>query len=485
MRTRKILPSPVNSDYELLSSAEMTNALELIAKGLESRFTSTIPNNWQNCTITTDFNKVTMSELSDVIKQLPFSAPGPDGITVQMIQILFKLSPSEILNVINYSLNYAWVPYDWKLAKIIPIPKKQGSGFSVENIRPISLTSNMVKLIERVLHGRITIWMEHKSILKPQQIGFRSDCSIWCAHADLESRIQLARKRRQYAALVTLDIAKAYDSVEHSILLNRSQILNFPQYMTAWLSEFLISREFYCVKGGCSSSKYKQCRGVPQGAVLSPLLFNILMSSIPTCQDISVYVYADDIAFFGADSDIYALQQKLQIYMNMLEMWLRSIEMALNVNKSALLVFPIAGSISLSIAYKQDTIPQVDSLKYLGVLYNEKLNWSPHIEYIAAKAQRALGLLRRMSNRKFGVRRDTMIMVYKMYMRPILEFGCVLFSGGPAYKIKPLVILEREALRLCMGLPRFAAVTDVSGSASAFIALSIPRFNSTDISKIL
>lgn len=132
-----------------------------------------------------------------MIRNLPFSAPGPDGITVHMIKILFDLSPCDLLNTINYSLNNAWKPYDWKVAKVIPIPKKQGAGYTIENIRPNSLTSNMVKLIERVLHCRITIWMMDNLILNPNQIGFRIGCSIWCAHADLESQIELARKRRQ------------------------------------------------------------------------------------------------------------------------------------------------------------------------------------------------------------------------------------------------------------------------------------------------
>uniref|UniRef100_A0A6G5AC88 Putative tick transposon n=1 Tax=Rhipicephalus microplus TaxID=6941 RepID=A0A6G5AC88_RHIMP len=336
--------------------------------------------------------------------------------------------------------------------------KNPGGGLTVDNIRPISLTSNMVKLVERVLHSRVSIWMADNLVIKPNQIGFRSDFSIWCAHADLESRIQLARKRRQYAALVTLDIAKAYDSVEHFILLNTLERLNFPQYFIEWVAEFLKSREFYCVKDGCSSSRFKQTRGVPQGAVLSPILFNALMSTIPTDQEVTVYIYADDIALFAADCGIYSLQLKLQRYINMLEIWLQSISLSLNVNKSALMAFPLAEPISISILYKQEPIQQVDSIKYLGIIYNDKLNWSPHIEYITTKAQRAPGLLHKLSNRKYGLRRHTLITLYKMYMRPIMEFGCILFSGGPAYKTKPLVLLEREALRMCLGLPRFVAI---------------------------
>lgn len=164
-------------------------------------------------------------------------------------------------------------------------------------------------------------------------------CSIWCAHVDLESRIQLARRRREYCALVTLDLAKAYDKVEHSILIKQMENYRFPNYITAWVSEFLREREFYCFKDGCSSNKYRQKRGVPQGAVLSPVLFNIFLSSIPTHQDIQLYVYADDIAFFASNNDLHSLYQTLQNYLNTLESWLQNIHMTLNVKKSALIAF--------------------------------------------------------------------------------------------------------------------------------------------------
>lgn len=189
-------------------------------------------------------------------------------------------------------------------------------------MRPISLTSNLVKLTERVLNARVIKYIEEKSILNPSQIGFKSGCSIWCAHADLESRIQLARRRREYCALVTLDLAKAYDKVEHKILIEQMEMSHLPNYMTAWVAEFLREREFYCFQRGCFSNRYRQYRGVPQGAVLSPVLFNIFLSSIPTHSDIHLYVYADDIIFFATNSDLQLLYQTLQNYLNMIEEWL-------------------------------------------------------------------------------------------------------------------------------------------------------------------
>lgn len=175
--------------------------------------------------------------------------------------------------------------------------KKQGAGFTLDNIRPIALTSYLEKLVERTLYRRIDRWMSEKLTLSPCQIGFRRGCSIWCAHVDLESRIQLARYQKQYSALVTLDITKAYDSVEPVKLLDSLQNLGLPQYFVAWIHAFLGDREFYCSQSDVNSSIYRQTRGIPQGSVLSPLLFNALLCTIPIQQDVEVYVYANDISF--------------------------------------------------------------------------------------------------------------------------------------------------------------------------------------------
>lgn len=126
----------------------MAQSLEEIAKGLERRFTSLHPYHIPAPETANDYIAVTLEELMRVVKMLPASAPGPDGITTAMIKLLFELSPQALLNLINFSIKNAWIHPDWKVAKIIPLLKKPGDGYTIDNIRPISLTSNLVKLIE-------------------------------------------------------------------------------------------------------------------------------------------------------------------------------------------------------------------------------------------------------------------------------------------------------------------------------------------------
>lgn len=304
LRSRKVLPPIDNIDSLVLSTSELYESLEMIARGLQSRFSSALATASPPPIGVEDFVEVTTAELFDAMAKMPAAAPGPDKVTTAMLKLLFDQAPNDLLNMINYSLRNAWIPGVWRLAKILPIPKNGGQGLAVDNIRPIALTSNVVKLIERILLQRIMQFVVRNSVLSPSQIGFRPGCSIWSAHIDLESRIKLARRYKQVAALVTLDIAKAYDSVEYPVLLSRLQNLNFPRYIIAWLYEFLKDRQFSCVRDNISSSWHFQKRGVPQGAVLSPALFNVLLSSVPVVAGVHTYVYADDIAFFTSAADI-------------------------------------------------------------------------------------------------------------------------------------------------------------------------------------
>ena len=296
LRSRKILQCP-NIDSLVYSDEEIKQILKDIANGLESRFSSLLSPYTKVAIPSDDYNEISMNELATVMQGLPNSAPGGDGVTTKMLKILFREAPHILLAIVNHSIKFSWIPSNWKIAKIIPVLKNNSAGYTLDNIRPIALTSNLVKLIERILYARLMKLVEDKEIFSPFQIGFRPGCSIWHAHVDLESRINLARRHRQIAALVTLDISKAYDSVEHKILLDQLKFHDIPNYIVRWFSEFLTGREFYCSLKGHSSGIHFQARGVPQGAVTSPLLFNVLLSTIPSHDGVYTYVYADDIAF--------------------------------------------------------------------------------------------------------------------------------------------------------------------------------------------
>lgn len=244
LRSWKVAPPDQNADSAINSPDETQDFLNRIALGLHTRFTSVVPPILTGCG-QDDFEEVTMEDLHKALRLAPDAAPGPDNITVRMLKLLFSESPACLLHVVNHSLRHSWVPPEWRLAQIVPLLKKQGLGSTIDNIRPIALTSNLVKLIERILLTRIENILESHNILSPKQIGFRPGCSIWSAHIELESRIHLARSRREVAVLVTLDVAKAYDSVEYQILSNSIKRHPFPKYIISWIISFLTNRNFF------------------------------------------------------------------------------------------------------------------------------------------------------------------------------------------------------------------------------------------------
>lgn len=443
----------------VLSPREAQDNLDVLARGLASRLMSSSVRPFHRSFFNSGFFPVSRAELETALSSFQSSASGPDGVTVRMLKFLGSDYTDQLLAVLNKSIKSAWIPQPWKLAKVILVLKNTRLGYEIDNIRPIALTSNLVKLVEKVLHARLMTFIASNNILSSCQIGFRPECSIWFAHVDLESRIRLARKMGKLSALVTLDVAKAYDSVEYEILLERLMACTVPPYIIAWVQEFLRGREFFCTDGRLKSDYFPQTRGVPQGSVLSPVLFNILLSSIPRDPEVTVYVYADDIAFYACDDDVHSLYQRLQTYLDTLTRWLQTLHLALNVKKCCLLVFPVQSDVSISLAYQNQIIKQVNTLKYLGVMYDPSLSWCSHIESTLLKGERALGRLRRLAHSKSGMRRETLLILYKLYVRPILEFGCALYSGTAAYKLRPLYMLEKRALRLLLGLPRFVADT--------------------------
>lgn len=166
--------------------------LDRLAVGLQARFSSRYPplDPPANGSPVLDpapltFEEVTRGELYDALQRIPDASPGPDGITVPMIK-MFTESPQDLLHIVNYSLPATWIPPDWRLSKVILLPKKPGLGYSLDNIRAISLTSNLVKIIERILLARTEKFLNRNNILSPPQVCFRPGCSIWSAHIDLE-----------------------------------------------------------------------------------------------------------------------------------------------------------------------------------------------------------------------------------------------------------------------------------------------------------
>ncbi|XP_064475827.1 uncharacterized protein LOC135389725 [Ornithodoros turicata] len=452
------------SDLAVLSDADAHQRLEDVAIGLAARFHNTVPlppTPPSPGSSHPDFVAVTSAELDCIVRALPATAPGPDGVSAGVIKSLWSSHPRALLDIINTSLETSWIPSAWKAARVVLLKKVASKGLALDNIRPIALTSVLCKTVERVIHRRLSDFVDSAGVYNCSQIGFRSRCSVWMAHLNLESQLRRAQEMGEFSALVTLDIAQAYDSVEHCVLLQKLASVGTPMYIFSWVRNFLFGRSFQCSDRHLVSSSQALHRGVPQGAVLSPLLFNILMSSLPLDPGILTITYADDVAFFASAHSLHTLYTKLQGHVDRILAWTREVHLSLKIPKCAVLLIPPPGyrgaTPHIELMIGNQSIDQSPTLKYLGVWYDDRLTWGYHVDYISKRASVALGCLQRCASVRVGMRRNALLYVYKCYVRPILEYGCVIFSHLPDYRLRKLFILERKAIRLCLGLPRFTA----------------------------
>lgn len=193
--------------------------------------------------------------------------------------------------------------------------------------------------------------------------------------------------------LTLLAIAKAYDFLERSVIIRNLLAYNVPHYIVSWVHPFLSNIYFFCRDGSGSSVQVSHLRGVPQGSVLSPLLFNIVMRPLPLHPSVSTITYTDDIAFFSCAPDIHEVYRVLQNYLALVSDWVASLSLTINASKSAVMVFSPGESFHLDLEYRLQAIPPVQSLKYLGVVYDPMLRLNLRIGMFVAKGLKYGGIV--------------------------------------------------------------------------------------------
>ena len=268
-------------------------------------------------------------EILEIIQNLENkSSSGDDYISNLIIKSASTIIAPYLTGLVNKSMNQGVFPDKLKNAKVIPL-FKEGSKTDVNNYRPISLLKIWSKIFERVMYNRMYHFMEHFSLLYNKQFGFRAKHSTIDALVDLTENVR-SRSCKKVIGFF-LDLKKAFDTLDHSILLSKLERLGFRGNCLAWLTSYLTDRFQRVEVNGVSSQWRKIEHGVPQGSILGPLLFLIYINDLPTaCPDIKVLLFADDTGLMAVDEQIEYLDSNLL----MLGKWLIANKLALNLSKT-------------------------------------------------------------------------------------------------------------------------------------------------------
>ncbi len=378
------------------------------------------------------------------------SASGPDGIPA----ILLKECSSEFCapfkTIWNESFALGKVPQFYKDAFINPLYKK-GNRAHASNYRPVALTSHIVKTYERILRDVMVSYIEDNSILSDSQHGFRSGRSCLTELLGHFDDVLQGLTNNNDTDAIYLDFAKAFDKVDHDLLLKKLRRYGFPDQLLSWIESFLVGRTQCVVIEGVSSFVALVISGVPQGSVLGPLLFILFIDDMNGRVEFStIRLFADDTRLLHT-IDTYDNVRELQSDLYAVITWSRENNMHLHEDKFEVISHrycPNSGMDMLPFNIENyvyalssgDILYPVDKLRDLGVTVSSNLSWAIHISSVAS-------IGRTMASWVFSafMSRDqvTMITLYKSLVRNHLEYCCVLWHSRQIGQIQQLEAVQR------------------------------------------
>ena len=400
-------------------------------------------------------------ELESALQLCKKTSPGSDDIPYEMISHLEERSLAFLLDLYNRIYREGTVPLTWKEAIIIPIPKPGKDPAMVGNYRPISLTSCVCKLLEKMVNLRLIWFLETKNILSPYQFGFRKMRSTTDALVRLETAIHKCFEEKHHMLAVFFDLEKAYDTTwKHGILM-KLHAIGLRGALPNFIRDFLKDRKFRVRVGSSLSDPEVQLEGVPQGSVISVTLFALAINDIVQVvpETVKCSLYVDDIALYSSGASLKDVQIRMQDAINRVTQWAIYHGFKFSENKSVAMHFRrrLKGT-NPTLTLGMNPLRFVDEVKFLGLTLDPGLSWVPHIVQLKARTKKALGILRVLSHLSWGADRATLLRLYRALVRSKLDYGCEAYSSAKPAVLQKLDPVHNEALRICTGAFRSSPV---------------------------
>ena len=395
------------------------------------------------------FDLCDASEVDVIIIQLSISkASGPNSIPTKILQMISKEISSPLSKILNIAITTGTHPEKLKLVNVLPIYKK-GSRLLVSNYRPISLLSNLNKIFEKIIYKRVHNFMEKNEILYPLQFGFRSKHSTIHALINITEKVRSALDQNKVSCGIFVDLQKAFDTVNHKILLQKLNYYGFRGIINDWFRSYLHERkQKVCINGFESEIKIIH-HGVPQGSVLGPFLFLLYINDLHNCiNHSSTFHFADDTNLLNISENYKILQKNVNHDLKSLQDWLLSNKISLNKDKTELIYFHKARSnipIDLKIKMNGKRLIHSSKIKYLGIYIDETLMGRDHCEEVVKKLSRANGIL---AKARHYVPLNHLKNIYFATFSSNLIYGSQVWGQSLQTVLDKISLLQRKAVRL-------------------------------------
>ena len=345
----------------------------------------------------------TLHELQKAIGSRKKSSPGLDSVCYDMLKNLSELALSRLLHMYNLSWSSGYVPKSWRHSAVVPLLKRGKDQTSAKSYRPISLTSHLCKVMEVMVANRLRWFLESKNLFNENQSGFRKGRNTLHHIIRLHDVVHKAINHKRSVIAVFLDIKRAYDMVWRNGLLSKLMLKGVSGRMIKWLNSFLQDRSFVVRIGGSLSRVFSLGNGIPQGSVLSPLLFAVMIDDLPAELSSPHGLFADDCAIWIDGLNIPDLLIATQSSLNSVADWCRKWGFAISESKSVAMLFTRRRNIgSLSLDVNGSPLTFVEKFKYLGVTFDTKLTYRNHVDTIVTKCSNQMNLMKLLTGTYWG-----------------------------------------------------------------------------------
>ena len=419
----------------------------------------------------------TLHELKDAIRCSGNTAPGVDGIPYTFLKALTDEKLSELLNIFNQAFAQGTIPKSWKAGQVLPIQKPDKPPGNLQSNRPITMLSCMGKTNERMIKRRLEYLTEEWNLLKPTQSGFRKAKGTIDVLLQVDHIIRNALDTQQVTLVVYIDLKSAFDTVWGPGLLYKLASAGIKGRLIKWLCNYFKDRTIRVQTEGATSSETTMEAGTPQGAVLSPLLFNLMLMDIPENDSVISHIYADDITLTCTANTPTEAKTLVKNYIDSLIAWTETWGLAINPQKTYMQFYSRKRMTCPVIRINGKVIEYKKEQRLLGLIFDAPyLTWKPHIEYLKKDCYKRLNLLKAVSSPVYGSSTRIIRKFYIAYIRAKIDYGCSVYGSACESYLNKLETIQNSCMRCILGARNTTPI--LSLQAESFLQpLSLRRGN--------